>query len=492
MAVAPISLIRFSQRPPTLHTAGGANPTPSKKRQSTLLQRRSKRPGCPSESADQVPSMNRTSYTQIFNNKRICKPYNCSPFTTGFHEATDSTAVTSSGWKVESLLTQLGSANHRQMGDRDSQRFSNSFCGPPSTGMRAKCPIYSLELHLLIQEEVKALLGKGAVQVCNPVPQESFYSTLFLVAKKGGQMRPVINLKRINEWVTPQHFKMEGMSTLRELLKTNDWMAKIDLKDAYFTILMHPTHQPFLRFMANQQHFLIYQFTCLPFGLSCAPWVFTKVMKPISICLRSMGVGMIVYIDDILVMGESPEQVKGHLEALTYLLTGLGFVINVPKSITTPAQRIKYLGLLVDSTTLHLSLPGEKLHHIRSEIDQITKKSSPITARQLAQIIGKLHTASQAVLLAPLFYRSLQGDLQIALNSSNQNYNSLLTLSQPAQEELAWWQDKLSHWNAKALLHRTETVTIRSDVSIQGRGAVCDGTRTGGPWSHAEQEMHIY
>ena len=55
--------------------------------------------------------------------------------------------------------------------------------------------------------------------------------------------------------------------------------------------------------------------------------------------------------------------------------------------------------------------PGEKLHHIRSEIDQITKKSSPITAKQLAQIIGKLHAASQAVLPAPLFYRSLQGDL---------------------------------------------------------------------------------
>ena len=301
-------------------------------------------------------------------------------------------------------------------------------------------------------------------------------------------MRPVINLKRLNEWVTPLHFKMEGISTLREMLKINNWMAKIDLKDTYFTILMRPTHQPFLRFMANQQH---YQFICLPFGLSCAPWVLTKVMKPISIFLRSMGVRMIVYIDGILVMGESPEQVKGHLEAFTYLLTGLGFVINIPKSITTPAQQMEYLGLLVDSTTLHLSLPGEKLHHIRSEIDQITKKSSPITARQLPQIIGKLHPASQAVLPAPLFDRSLQGDLQRALNSSSQNYNSLLTLSQPAQEELAWWQDKLSHWNGKALLYRTETVTIRSDASLQGWGAVCDGTRTGGPWSHAEQEMHI-
>ena len=377
--------------------------------------------------------MTRTSCTQIFNNKRICKPYNCSPFTTGFHEATDSTAVTSSGWEAESLLTKLGSANHRQMGDRDSQRLSNSLCEPPSTGMQAKCSYTLLRATPSDSRRGESFVAKG----CSPSLQPNTSRGFLLNSLSGAQER------RSNEACDKlEKAKQVGNTpalqngTLRELLKTNDWMAKIDLKDAYFTIPMHPTHQPFLRFMVNQQH---YQFTCLPFGLSCAPWVFTKVMKPISIFLRSMGVRMIVYIDDILVMGESPEQVKGHLEALTYLLTGLGFVINIPKSITTPAQRIEYLGLLVDSTTLHLSLPGEKLHHIRSEIDQITKKSFPITARQLTQIIGKLHAASQAVLPAPLFYRSLQGDLQRALNSSSQNYNSLLTLSQPAQEELAWW-----------------------------------------------------
>ena len=82
------------------------------------------------------------------------------------------------------------------------------------------------------------------------------------------------------------------------------------------------------------------------------------------------------------------------------LLTGLVFIINVPKSVTTPAQQI---GLKVDSTSIKLSFPGEKLHHIWMEVSQHLQRSQ-LTAQQLVQLIGKLHAASQAVLPAPLYY----------------------------------------------------------------------------------------
>ena len=342
--------------------------------------------------------------------------------------------------------------------------FQIPFTNQPAQVHWPNPAVCSAEQSCLIQEEVGTLVEKGAItQVHDPQPQGCFYSTLFLVPKKGGQMRPVINLKKLNEWVVPQHFKMEGMGTLKELLRIDDWMVKVDLKDAYFTIPVHPKHQSYLRFIVGQEH---YQFTCLPFGLSCAPWVFTKVMKPIAIFLRSMGVRMIVYIDDILLLGDSPNQVETHLQALVFLLTNLGFIINYSKSITTPTQKIEYLGLLVDSTSLHLSLPGEKLHQIRMEVNQIKQKSH-ITARQLAQLIGKLNATAQAVLPAPLFYRSLQGDLQRALSSNNQDYNTLLSLSPLSQEELSWWQEKLAHWNGKPLSHRIRCVSPGLGSSVQ-------------------------
>ena len=91
----------------------------------------------------------------------------------------------------------------------------------------------------------------------------------------------------------------------------------------------------------------IYQFQCLPFGLSSAPWVFTKTLKPALALLREMGVRLIAYIDDILIQAESRELARSHAEGLVYLLQCLGFKINQKKSVLE-----QFLGLTVDTVQL--------------------------------------------------------------------------------------------------------------------------------------------
>ena len=133
-------------------------------------------------------------------------------------------------------------------------------------------PCFPSQQLVQIQEEISSLREKGAISVVTDPShshvQVEFFSTLFLVPKKNGSMRPVINLKALNQWVETPHFKMEGLPTLRDLLRQGDWLVKVDLKDdAYFTVPVHPDHQPYLRFVVEG---VAYQFTCLPFGLACA------------------------------------------------------------------------------------------------------------------------------------------------------------------------------------------------------------------------------
>ena len=271
----------------------------------------------------------------------------------------------------------------------------------------ATAPVLPPEEAAQIKGELRLLLEKGAV---TPVPdsQGGFYSNLFLVPKKNGQMRLVINLKRLNEWVSTEHFKMEGTPTLKDILQLGDWFVKVDPKDAYFTIPIDSNQQQYLRFMLKGES---YQFTCLHFGPSCAPCTFTKVLKPVMTLLRSWGVRIIVYIDDMLTLADTPEQAPQHLQTLLWILHTLGFTVNQDKSVLKPTQETKFLDLIVDSVFMEISLPREKLRQIRREATKLLSQSQE-SARVLSQFTGKLNTAAQAVVPAPLFYRHLQGNLK--------------------------------------------------------------------------------
>ena len=89
---------------------------------------------------------------------------------------------------------------------------------------------------------------KGAVEIVHRHPEDGFHSNRFLVPQKDGGQRPVINLKFLNSFVQPHHFKMEGILVLKDIMKQGNWMTKVDLKDAYFSVPICPEDRKFLRF----------------------------------------------------------------------------------------------------------------------------------------------------------------------------------------------------------------------------------------------------
>ena len=154
--------------------------------------------------------------------------------------------------------------------------------------------------------------------------------------------RPVINLKHINAFIPNNHFKIEGLQNLRYLIQQRGYiMCKPDLEDGYYCVPLQESSRNYVRFCWSGN---LNKFLCLCFSLGPAPRIFTKLFKiPIGI-LRRINIRIVIYLDDMLLMGYSIEEISLCRDTVIFLLQHLGFVINWKKSVLTPVQEIKFSG----------------------------------------------------------------------------------------------------------------------------------------------------
>lgn len=100
---------------------------------------------------------------------------------------------------------------------------------PPNT----KIPPFAFSRgeHKVISQEVQSLLDKGAIREANS--GQGFVNNIFLVPKSGQRWRLILNLKLLNSYTVSEHFKMEDIRCVKDLLGKGDFMCKLDLKDTY-------------------------------------------------------------------------------------------------------------------------------------------------------------------------------------------------------------------------------------------------------------------
>ncbi|CAJ0963854.1 unnamed protein product [Ranitomeya imitator] len=182
------------------------------------------------------------------------------------------------------------------------------FDAPPPRILRVTSPS-SRETQKLMMAGIQDLLDSRAISIV-PVNEqgEGHYSRIFMIKKPSGQSRIIINMKALNKYITYRKFKMESVKTAIPLIAPHSYMATIDLKDAYFHIPIHPRHRKYLRFAVQfNQKILHFQYNVLPFGISSAPRVFSRVMAEAVAHIRSQDIAIVPYLDDLLIIGPSAE-----------------------------------------------------------------------------------------------------------------------------------------------------------------------------------------
>ena len=201
---------------------------------------------------------------------------------------------------------------------------------------------------------------------------------------------------------------METASSVLLSVRKGDFLASIDLKDAYFQMPIHVSSRKWLRFVSNGT---VHQFKVLCFGLSTTPQVFTRIFATVSAWAHARGVHLLRYLDNWLVLASTEARARQHVRDLLSLCNSLGVVLNREKSELNPSQSVEYLGMTLDTV-------ASRAYPTLTRIDKFIAMARKFLARrdppaQLWQVLlGHMTLLEKLVPCGRFRMRSLQWHLK--------------------------------------------------------------------------------
>ena len=238
----------------------------------------------------------------------------------------------------------------------------------------------------------------------------------------------MINLKALNRFLPKEKFKMEGLHTAHCLLLKGDHMMKLDVKDAYYAVPIHQESRKYLRFQFKGT---TYEFCCLPFGLSLATRVFTRILRPIVAKLRSEGIQTVIYLDNLHLTHHQKDTLSELFLYVRRLLSSLGFIVKLEKCSPEPTCCLVFLGAVLDTTYMSVALPEEQINWIQGACQEMLESRST-SLHGLLSLLGRMsHVAWTGLWIAPLYYRALQRQQALLFHRFGWRPRCQMPLSQP-------------------------------------------------------------
>ncbi len=340
----------------------------------------------------------------------------------------------------------------------------------------------------VLQQELSSLLQKGAIE---EVPQteveRGFFSRYFLVPKRDGGLRPILDLRRLNLSLYKGKFKMLTMRTIMSQVQEGDWFVTIDLKDAYFHIQVVHRHRRFLRFAFGGK---AYQYKVLPFGLALAPRTFTKCMDAALAPLRLQGIRVLNYLDDWLILAHSRELVSRHRDIVLGHIHSLGLRMNAKKSVLLPSQRTVFLGVRLDSVQMQARLAPARIPVFTACLARF-KLDHHVSVGTCRRLLGLMAAASPVLPLGLLHMRPFLWWMKELRLHPTVPATRLVRVSRSCCRHLLMWRDPvfLRSGVRMGAIHRRHMIT--TDASMTGWGAVFEGRPASGEWKEEFLFWHI-
>ncbi len=333
-------------------------------------------------------------------------------------------AITADMWLLNTLSTGYKLQFHRRP--------------PPNTGV-CHTLIRNPKHLITLTAEIKSLLQKQAIEVAHgPDQLNGFFSRYFLIPKKDGGIRPILDLRDLNVFLKRLPFHMLRVADVICAVNRNDWFVTIDLRDAYYHIPIAAHDRRFLRFHVNG---VTYQFRVLPFGSALAQRTFTKYVCVALEPLQHQGMLILSYLDDWLLCGQSQHQVQQLTRSLILHIEALGLKINYMKTCLIPAQTVQFIGMRLESCTMRATLTEARSQAIAKTVAKF-QIGRLLPYADFLRLAGMLVAATPVVRLGMLRLRPLQRWLNSQRLSAMTQKHVLVTVTLACFHTLKPWSRK--------------------------------------------------
>ena len=328
------------------------------------------------------------------------------------------------------------------------------------------------------------LLEKQCVRVMTET-ETGFFSRVFLVPKRSGGWRLVIDLSVLNEFLVQRTFEMDTLVKVKRALRPGMWVTSLDLSDAYHHIPIKQSDQKFLCFQVDG---IRYMYMVLPFGLTTAPWAFTEVVKQIKKWTIPRRYVLFQYLDDWLNAHLNRSVLVRKTDALVQLCLRLGLLVNEKKSELVPSQSIVFLGERLDLVAGKAFPTQERADGIRMTIGRILADGE-VPFRKAESLLGTLVATTPTVPLGRLNLRPLQQQV-IQRVKKGRLGTQRIPVSGVLEQSLKWWTSEEALQTGSVFHPPSPLHTIFTDASLEGWGVAFQGQSWQGKWQRSDRHIN--
>jgi len=296
------------------------------------------------------------------------------------------------------------------------------------------------------------------------------------VVTAANKKRFVLDCRVPNDYIDPRRFKYESLPELAAQLRPGDELIKWDVRDAYHHLLLRAEDRKFFAFQVLGRTF---QSLTMPFGLRVAPFLWTKVCRPVVQRLRALGFRVIVYVDDF---GGAPpsrrrrpaskaDAVRGSAQ-VQHLFALLGLQLHPTKGRWDGTMALPLLGHVVDTRRQLFLLTPERTTKVKAMAGKLLAERARHRRWTRHSLLRSFCGAAVSTLLSVPNARYKLRSLYNALKEYKDASGRRVRLGHQATADLRWWARLDEHaLTGRALWEMEPTVTLHTDASNVGWGA---------------------